>query len=261
MDTKACIKLSDLSESIGAVYGSETISLLLYTLAKRQKPECVVELGTGLGLSSLWMGQALKENGLGQLYTIDNGQDAHLLLEVIKQIFPDIVGDDPKKIYEKYIELLIKSYDLKDQVNYISSNLDLSSKDVLLVKDFSMINQPIDLVFADTLYGPYDILNILRQFLPYMNEYSSIFIDSASTHLPSYLTLERIIDDLNKSKIPQHFLSLEDKTARWDLFQLVSQRKFRLVHLTEKEKRLQNSTAWIIIEPNEYIPHPDVQLH
>ena len=38
-----------------------------------------------------------------------------------------------------------------------------------------------------------------------MSDSSSIFVDSASTHLPSNLALERTIDQLNHSKLPAIF--------------------------------------------------------
>ncbi|WP_345242079.1 class I SAM-dependent methyltransferase [Pontibacillus salipaludis] len=261
MRTNEMKELLDLTGSIGKVYGSENTSLFLYSLIKRQKPDCIVELGTGMGLSSLWMGLGQKENGHGELYTIDNGQEANLLTEDIVKIFPQLKGEDPEKSYEQYMNLIFESYSLTNQINFMKKDINLASQHMLMDHELQMVDKSIDVLFADTSYGPYDALNIMRQFLPYMSEYSSILIDSASTHLPTYLTLEKMIEDLNRSKIPQHFLSIKDPKARWNLFQLVSQRTFKLVHLNEKEKRKQNSTAWIIIEPNEYIPQPDVATH
>lgn len=40
-------KLSSLRESMGWVYGSEDLCVLLYSLVKRTRPRIVVELGTG----------------------------------------------------------------------------------------------------------------------------------------------------------------------------------------------------------------------
>ena len=44
------------------------------------------------------------------------------------------------------------------------------------------------------------------------------------------------------------------------LIELASQRRFTLMHLVEKLDRSQNSSAWIRIEPNDYIPHPRVPM-
>ena len=37
---------------------------------------------------------------------------------------------------------------------------------------------------------------------------------------------------------------------------LVAIRRFTLMHLVERRARKQNSTAWIKVEPVDYVPHP-----
>ena len=44
---------------------------LLHSFIRRLRPEHVLETGTYTGISSLYMGQALKENGIGTLETIE----------------------------------------------------------------------------------------------------------------------------------------------------------------------------------------------
>ncbi|MGH8464550.1 MAG: hypothetical protein ACRER5_10420, partial [Pseudomonas sp.] len=66
-------KLSSLRESMGWVYGSEDLCVLLYSLVKRMRPRTVVELGTGFGVTAAWMAGALRENGGGVIHTYDNG--------------------------------------------------------------------------------------------------------------------------------------------------------------------------------------------
>lgn len=44
----------------------------LYGLIRSMKPETVIEIGAYRGFSASWMAQALKENGKGHLYCIDN---------------------------------------------------------------------------------------------------------------------------------------------------------------------------------------------
>lgn len=46
--------------------------IILYGLIRSLKPQTVVEVGTYRGFSASWMAQALKENGSGHLYCIDN---------------------------------------------------------------------------------------------------------------------------------------------------------------------------------------------
>jgi hypothetical protein len=67
------MSLLALRDEIGYIYGSEDLAVLLYILAKRERPKCVVELGTGLGVSSFWIAHAIKENGFGHLWTFDDG--------------------------------------------------------------------------------------------------------------------------------------------------------------------------------------------
>ena len=65
--------LREWSDVAGALYGSEDQAQFFYGLIKMQKPAVVVELGTALGVTSLWMAQAVKENGAGRVFTVDNG--------------------------------------------------------------------------------------------------------------------------------------------------------------------------------------------
>ncbi|CCQ94342.1 conserved hypothetical protein [[Clostridium] ultunense Esp] len=262
------LELVRLKEHIGHVYGSDTICIFLYSIVKRERPLSIVELGTGLGVSTLWMARALRENGVGHIYTVDDGRDSYKLKEYIKDfafknkdIYIEEDSDCDNKFYYMYLEQLIKKYDVEEHVSICRQTLDLHTSVPLNPENYPFLSQSIDLLFSDIDHGPETILDVLAQFLPYMAEYSSIFIDSASTHLPSYLTLECIINDLNRGKVPQRFLAFECPQTRFNLMQLVLQRRFRLIHLTEKVKRYQNSTAWIVIEPNEYTPNPNVSLH
>ncbi|CAE6698840.1 hypothetical protein CFBP6600_03740 [Xanthomonas arboricola pv. corylina] len=63
-------QLLRIREEIGWLYGSEDLCVLLYSLVKREKPAVVVELGTGLGVSTAWMAAAMKETGKGTLQVI-----------------------------------------------------------------------------------------------------------------------------------------------------------------------------------------------
>ena len=61
--------------SLAEVYGKENFCYLIYSLIKMQKPETIIELGTGLGTTALMIAQALKENNKGKIWTVDNGKD------------------------------------------------------------------------------------------------------------------------------------------------------------------------------------------
>lgn len=46
--------------------------MLLYTLARNIQPRVVVETGTCLGVSTIWIAAALRANGRGRIHTVDN---------------------------------------------------------------------------------------------------------------------------------------------------------------------------------------------
>ena len=62
-DLNALLPLMQMRNMVGYLYGSEDISLLFYALIRREKPQNLIELGTGVGVTALWMAQACKENG------------------------------------------------------------------------------------------------------------------------------------------------------------------------------------------------------
>jgi hypothetical protein len=125
-----------------------------------------------------------------------------------------------------------------------------------LARDFPFLNHPVDFVFADIQRGPDDILDLLSTFLPRIAESASIFIDSASTSLTGYLFLEKLVEQLNRGKVPRHFVMNKTPQERRVVVDLIQLRRFTLVHLVERKRRDQNSTAWIKIEPVDYVPYP-----
>ncbi|WP_010648713.1 class I SAM-dependent methyltransferase [Oceanobacillus massiliensis] len=256
-------KLLKINNISGHVYGSETLSLFLYTLIKREKLSNIVELGTGLGTTSLWICQALMENNKGNLTTIDNGRDIQELVSFIQEI-SELLEIDPPSIkdsttiiyYQNFIYKTFKSLNLDQFLDF--KNIDINLQNYSFAEDnIITVDEKIDMLFADIAHGPDNIIDIFRCFLPLMNDFSHILIDSASTKLRSYLTLEQLVADLNKGKVSPRLLSQNDEQNHY-LIQLVTQRKFRLNHLTEKEKQTQNSTAWITLEPVDYRPNPEV---
>jgi hypothetical protein len=83
---------------------------------------------------------------------------------------------------------------------------------------------------------------------------SSIFFDSASTFMPSFYALERLVGQLNANKIPAAFLAESDERKMLELSTRIARCDFKLMHLVEKEERAQNSTAWLRIEPCDIVP-------
>ncbi len=60
--------------------------------------------------------------------------------------------------------------------------------------------------------------------------------------------------------MPRRFLLGQSESTRRRIRDLVAERRFRLMHLIERKSRPQNSTAWLKIEPNDYLPHPQTLM-
>jgi predicted O-methyltransferase YrrM len=95
-------QLKEYTDKIGTVYGTEDFAIYMYSIVKMRRPAKIVELGTGVGTTTLWMAQALKENGFGKLHTIDNGS-----------MWAEFVKNHPKEIlpatYDEFIKEEYKS--------------------------------------------------------------------------------------------------------------------------------------------------------
>jgi len=265
-DMGAVLPLAELRNRIGPVYGSETISLMLYALVRRERPANVVELGTGLGVSALSMAQAVKENGLGHVWTIDDGSHwkdaAHLrgALAPLKGAAPFDTLPLDTVAYGDFIRGAARAMGLERQMTFMEAHLDLGAETSLDPARWPFLAQPVDLVFLDIFRTPEPILDTLFHFLPVSAPAMSLFIDSASTSAVSYLFLETLVERLNRGKVPWRWLQRADAERRRQLVDLVATRRFTLVHLVERLQRAQNSTAWLRIEPADHMPHPPTAM-
>ena len=219
-------------------YGTENFCYFLYSLIKMEQPDTVIELGVGEGVSTCMMAQALKENGKGVVWGIDNGRDWKL-----------------EGSYENFLNKLLEKLELEKFVHF--KNITLTDT------QFFDPQKPIDILFADAGdTGPLNCINLLRYYLPKMNRYSSIFIDRSSTIHHAYLVLEQIIKHFQDKQIPACLLSSLGHEEVQNFQRLISTSKFTLIHLTETEKakinKAQNSTAWIKIEPLDLFHHNGV---
>jgi len=229
---KAKLHSDKAEELVG--YGTEDFSIFLYSLIKMRKPNNIVELGTGLGSVMIWAGLACKENGFGQITTVDNGLHWN---ENIKNRDSTLTIE---KDYSIFINNLIKDYEIQDFVKFKNEDININT-----IND----NDNIDILFCDFNHGPEMILDLLASALPRMSKESIILFDSASTYLPSYLLLENIIDNFNKNHILES-LNIGSKSK-----ELILNSRFILSHLIEKKNRDQNSTAMIEIKPKDCFPN------
>ena len=266
IDVPAMVPLLELANRIGHVYGSEEVALLFYSLVRRERPLNIVELGTGLGATAFWMGQAVKENGEGQVWTLDDGshwqsrEQFQVAIGPLLEVPPFDAFDPEDLTYPAFVQGSIALLGLGRQVRFLQQPIDVTKEADFTPERFGFLQQPIDFLFLDIARKPDDILDSLTLFLPHMAECASIMIDSASTSLTSYLFLEKLVDQLNHSKVPRRFLATASAERRETLTALVAQRRFTLMHLIEKVQRAQNSTAWLRIEPNDYVPHPQTLM-
>jgi len=229
----------DKNITMAEVYGSEKFAHFIYSHILMQQPKTIIELGTGLGTTSLMMAQAAKETGCGMVYTVDDGRDWNTMSSTCLH--------DKFKDHSTYFENLVKKMKVDKFIKLVNHNLNLKGL------RFNPTGS-VDLVYADaTSSGAPGCIDVLHAYLPIMTPNSSIFIDRASTINHSYLLLERIIEQFNGGKIPSVLLKQQSPLDEHLLRRCVAQSKFTLIHLTEKNtnkvNKNQNSVAWIKIEP------------
>ena len=279
--------LTDWTEIFGEAYGTEDQALLFYSLTKMQSPLNVVELGTGFGVTAYWMAQAMKENGAGHVWSVDNGEHwTSIALMVEKGVpaqlaplvervhahrwFGEVVF--PKRVptsamqgvevadYWKVLDESARVMGLQSHVMFLKGSfltgdsIEVSAKTYPFLE--AALKEPIDILFADVEHSIQSVLVNLSQFLPYMSDSASIFIDSASTWLPSYLTLDQTIQQLNNGKLPAIFMSGASSEKKARLLEIVATRRFTLIPLVERKSRSQNGLAWIKIDPINVVPYP-----
>jgi Methyltransferase domain len=246
--------VADNTFTIGQGYGTENFCVFLYSLIKMDQPNVVVELGVGGGVTTCLAAQALRENGVGMLWGIDNGS---AWKGNQRSMYQAALGyNDDSEVFVSFLRKLLEKFELESFVTYVDMTVGETGF-------YAPHGKKIDLLFADAPYtGPEGCINLLRYYLPRMCEYSSIFIDRASTMNHSYLLLKYVVEQLNRQKLPQQIrmgLTLDQEAQ---VRHLMANCEFSIVHLTDhsrgKRNRRQNSRAWIKIEPCDYLPHNEV---
>lgn len=251
-----------IRERMGWIYGSEDLCVLLYSLVKRMQPGIVIELGTGFGVTTAWMAAAMKESGRGVLHTYDNGshfesEPGQRFLQELEPPLPALAAlNDGRPDYLAFLAKILVWADVSDHV--VTNQCDIDFKAVAGTPAF---DGGVDIVFSDFNHSPESIQSLLGAFLPRLADSASIFIDSASTQRLSYLTLERIVEDLNNNKIPLGLLAGLSPTEEAVLIRKVQRSRFRIMHLIEAHVRAQNSTAWFSIEPVDTVATAAAHFH
>jgi predicted O-methyltransferase YrrM len=242
------------ARTVADLFGTENFCHFLYSLVRMDRPSVVVELGCGGAATALMVAQALLENGHGQLWTIDNGSD--WTNELVRETCLNALGAaDGKMAYAEFISTLLDRFGLSGRMSLVEMTLNGA--------DFFDPGQKIDMLFSDATPSHAEgCLALLKYYLPRVNTYSSIFIDRAGTINHAWLLLRYVVDRLQTGKIPLHLTDGCTAMEQRALEQLVKTCEFQLINLTEtmhlKKNKMQNSRAWIKIQPHDYIPHNDV---
>lgn len=141
---------------------------LLYWLIRVVAPESIVEIGTSVGYSALWMASALEENGKGQLWTIEsheqrferaesNFKEAGLTdrILLLKGHAPEIFFDKSAPLPE-HIDFAFFDATKKDHNEYFDAVYPRMSSGGLIVVDnvlshrFGQMQDFIDLLHNDS---------------------------------------------------------------------------------------------------------------
>lgn len=139
----------------------EATAYFLYSLIRLIQPDVVIEIGTAKGNSAISIGQALKDNGRGKLYTMDPNEH-------------DIVNIAIKKSHlKKYINYII------DYSNNVIPKLNLIKADLVFIdgdhsyesvkKDFDLVKNLIPsggiVIFHDSIWfeGPRRVIKEIKE--------------------------------------------------------------------------------------------------
>lgn len=242
-----------LREDLGRVHGSEEICMLLYSIVRRERPSIVVELGTGMGVTAAWIAAAMRENGHGVLYTYDNG--AHYARPKVREFLQDLplpLGElatiAGTGSYSEFLATLFDGAGVQDHVRFTQGDMNMET-----VRD-DLQGGTVDIVFSDFDHAAPMVQRVVAAFLPLLSDTASIFIDSASTHLPAFHALELLVAKLNRGGLPKGMADVLSDQDEARARKRISHSEFRLMHLIEAADRKQNSTAWLRMEPNDMVP-------
>lgn len=231
--------LKEYSDRTGTYFGTVDRCVFFYSFVKSQRPTRIVELGTGMANTAMWMAAALVELGQGRLYVADGGygwEAKHSMLE----------PEEIRPTHEEFFHALADKFGVSDVVEYRAGRF----------PPFPDFSKEYDLVFSDYAHGFDDVLKILAYYLPRMSRVSNIFIDSASSLSGSYLMLRELMRMFECGKVPELLLQRVHPRRRNRLIQLVQSSEFQLIPYTEACERSQNAMAWIRIQPLDLMPRP-----
>jgi hypothetical protein len=242
VDTSHFAKIHAFVSRIGDYYGTDDWSVFMYSMVKMHRPLRLLELGTGLGASALMMGEALRQNGEGFLYTVDRGYKWHEKMAEANCL----TAEERRETHAEYFQATLDRFALNNQVKLLTNSF----------PPFPMPFDTLDLLFSDYQHQPDKLLSILGFYLPRMASPSSIFIDSAPSFLPSYLLLRELCDMFRHGRLPRLLLKRVRASLVPRLERFIHENTIEFVPMVENKSRSQNSTAWLRIQPVDIAPRP-----
>jgi hypothetical protein len=257
-------------------YGTWEKGLILHALVKMNGCRNVLEIGTGPGICAFCIAAALKARRNGRLLTIDDGSQwkhpADSDFAKALRAHPQFrkVADGATNRRRKSARHQLDQFELlrglrnllglDPYMEFARGHVDVVGNSAGAMQPLRFLRpalrKPLDLLFVDYQTGIFPTLRTLATFLPLMADHASIFFDSESTWHPSFLVLERTIEQLNAGKLPAALLSHANARQRKALDELARARRFQLVHVVDKDEHHQNSLTWLRIEPVDAFPYP-----
>lgn len=163
-------------KQVNAFGGGNAVELevgeLLHSLVRAVKPGVVVETGSHLGFSSLMISAAIKDNGIGKLYTID--------------------------INDHGVSAQLERFGLSKQAMFIKGN----SVDV--IRDLCSRGILIDFLFLDADHSTESVLAEFESAKPFLKKGSYIAFHDTTSDKREMAAVDMIVE-LNKQYQRMHF--------------------------------------------------------
>ncbi|HEX4880276.1 MAG TPA: class I SAM-dependent methyltransferase [Limnobacter sp.] len=233
-------RLREFTDRVGPYMGSDLRSMFLYNLVRLHRPRTVMELGTGFGVSALWIARGLQENGEGHLHVVDRGFS--FTAEHKKMFRPDELKDN----FAAYMDHLFRTHELHEQMSFHQQSF----------PPFPNPAGKYDMVYSDFKHGPSDLLEILAFYLPKMNTVSNFFIDSAPSLFGSYMFLTQLMEHFKNGRVPELLRQRIAPQEQATFMEFIHTHDIQMVPVTENIDRSQNAFAWLRIQPTDVMPRP-----
>jgi len=211
----------DHIKEYGQEYDTEGTAHFFYSLVKFKHTQKFLELGTGLGVTSFAIAEAMKENNSGHIITVDNSRDVFLKDKIQEFKF--------------------------DNIEFLNQNINF--------KNITPNNY--DIIFSDFDRTPVYLQDLLTFFLLNSNPYSSLFIDGLNCYWPGYSYVSKMINLLEENKIPNIFKNTLNNLEQKKLSDKVQNTKFTQIDIRKKHNdKLQTGITWLKLEPYNVCPEP-----